>query len=679
MVLNDFKNFIHEVKAHATIREVVNFYGFKPNRAHKICCPFHGEKTPSLHIYDETNTFYCFGCGIGGDSVKFVSELCKLTAFQAAKKINIDMALSVKEPDSSRSAPAPDTKKQKQEEKAFSVWCELKDLETACINAFDELPENDSGDKMQEDLSMIRKLKGIAENFANYGDESDYNKIVGADTTISKLKRHYKEKEEDSMQENRNYITEEHEKNPAPTAKQTATKQKATANSELFEMLMNADNLTEDKIKTIKRILTDTNPYNADGTGKLNPTNLAKYLSDKGITVRYDDIKHDLEITGFKDNDIYSKEQLIPAIRFELEKYLKCCTPERITSSLTNIAMDNHYNPILELIDNAKYDGKNHLQTAYEVLGIDDNDKYDSTRQANNHISRGIFKTWLKQAYCMLHNGFCGELFAADFALVLQGRQGKGKTSFFRKLALKSEYFGEGMSLNPDNKDSIIQGLTNFILEMGEIESTFKRDISKVKALITNREDAYRLPYGQNFMKYPRLTTMCGTVNSAEFLIDDTGNRRFGVIPIYDSHDIMKHLDRLDALQLWAQIREEVNADLARGKTYANCFRDKDVQAAINARNTHFQKPLTGELEIREILEEEAAPTTDNRYKNETVYMSASQFKEVHSDKLGKLSLVQIRAVFERLGIPKEEKSKVTYDKKTSLRNTYEVPYRHLI
>ena len=103
------------------------------------------------------------------------------------------------------------------------------------------------------------------------------------------------------------------------------------------------------------------------------------------------------------------------------------------------------------------------------------------------------------------------------------------------------------------------------------------------------------------------------------------------------------------------------------------------VQAAINARNTHFQKPLTGELEIREILEEEAAPTTDNRYKNETVFMSASQFKEMHGDKIGKLSLVQIRAVFERLGIPKEEKSKVTYDKKTSLRNTYEVPYRHLI
>ena len=167
MIFDNCLNFIHKIKERVTILETVEYYGFKPNRAHKICCPFHGEKTPSLHIYEKTDTFHCFGCGIGGDSVKFVAELYKLNQYEAAKKINIDMALNVKEPDSNHSAPAPDTKKQKQEEKVFSVWCELRNLETACINAFDELPENDSGDKMQEDLSMIRKLKGIAENFAN--------------------------------------------------------------------------------------------------------------------------------------------------------------------------------------------------------------------------------------------------------------------------------------------------------------------------------------------------------------------------------------------------------------------------------------------------------------------------------------------------------------------------------
>lgn len=449
--------------------------------------------------------------------------------------------------------------------------------------------------------------------------------------------------------------------------------------NELFELILNAKNLTEEKIKTLKRILIDTNPYNADGTGKLNPVNLEKYLKEKNITIRYDDILHDLEIKGYDSSKIYTKDLFLNDCRYELEKYLKLCTPERLSGSLTSIAMKSHYNPILELIDNAEYNGKDCLQTAYEVLGIDDSAEYDDIRRSNNRISREILKTWLKQAYCMLHNGFCGEIFGLDFVLVLQGRQGKGKTSFFRKLALKREYFGEGMTLNVDDKDSLIKAVTKFIAELGEIESTFKRDKDKLKAFITNETDEYRKPYGQTYMTYPRLTSLCGTVNSVEFLTDDTGNRRYGVIPIDDSHDIIKHLDRLDPLQLWAQIREIVNNDLKNGKTYANCFRDRDLQVAVNARNTRFQKPIKGELEIKEIIESERAVADgDTRHKTEEVYMSASQFKDVHGDKTGNLSLPQIRAVFERLGIPQETGIKRTYDN-TPLKNTYKVPYKRLI
>lgn len=468
------------------------------------------------------------------------------------------------------------------------------------------------------------------------------------------------------------------EENGISTEPQEAT---AQPSNELFELILNAKNLTEEKIKTLKRILIDTNPYNTDGTGKLNPVNLEKYLKDKGISIRYDDIRHDLEIKGFKNENAYGKEQFLPEIRFELEKYLKQCTPERLQTSVTNIALENHFNPILELIDSVKYDGKDHLQTAYEVLGIEDNIKHDDIKRSNNRISREILKTWLKQAYCVLHNKFCGETFGIDFVLVLQGRQGKGKTSFFRKLALKREYFGEGMSLNVDEKDSLIKAVTKFITELGEIESTFKRDKDKLKAFITNETDQYRMPYGQNYMTYPRLTSLCGTVNSVEFLVDDTGNRRFGVIPIDDSHDIMKHLDRLDVLQLWAQIREIVNNDLKNGKTYANCFRDRDLQVAVNTRNTHFQKPIKGELEIKEIVESERAVTEgDTRHKTEEVYMTAGQFLHEYENIIGHLhlSIPQVRAVFERIGIVKETTSQRTYNN-TPLKNAYKVPYKRLI
>lgn len=53
----------------------------------KCCCPFHKERTPSLNIFDDTNSFYCFGCGQSGDEIEFVKEYKGLGFLDAVKEV----------------------------------------------------------------------------------------------------------------------------------------------------------------------------------------------------------------------------------------------------------------------------------------------------------------------------------------------------------------------------------------------------------------------------------------------------------------------------------------------------------------------------------------------------------------------------------------------------------------
>ena len=73
-----------EIKQSVSMREVVEQYGYHPNRAGFISCPFHKEKTASMKIYKDS--YNCFGCGANGDIFSFVMgmEHCDFkTAYKA--------------------------------------------------------------------------------------------------------------------------------------------------------------------------------------------------------------------------------------------------------------------------------------------------------------------------------------------------------------------------------------------------------------------------------------------------------------------------------------------------------------------------------------------------------------------------------------------------------------------
>ena len=64
-----------EIKQSVSMLEVAERYGYHPNRAGFISCPFHKEKTASFSISPRKQIWHCFGCGKGGDSISLVSEL----------------------------------------------------------------------------------------------------------------------------------------------------------------------------------------------------------------------------------------------------------------------------------------------------------------------------------------------------------------------------------------------------------------------------------------------------------------------------------------------------------------------------------------------------------------------------------------------------------------------------
>ena len=84
-----------DIKKRVPIGDAVRFYGFQPNQRGYICCPFHSEKTPSLKLYEGSNTWHCYGCHEGGDIISFVAKLCGLQPINAARKLNADFNLGL--------------------------------------------------------------------------------------------------------------------------------------------------------------------------------------------------------------------------------------------------------------------------------------------------------------------------------------------------------------------------------------------------------------------------------------------------------------------------------------------------------------------------------------------------------------------------------------------------------
>lgn len=135
-----------------------------------------------------------------------------------------------------------------------------------------------------------------------------------------------------------------------------------------------------------------------------------------------------------------------------------------------------------------------------------------------------------------------------DCVLVLEARQGTGKSAGLRALCPFEELFADD-ELALGNKDAPQNLSGKWIYELGELDKMSRHELGTLKAFVTRQTDTYRPTFGIRSRDFPRHTVFAGTVNPGDYLRDDE-NRRYW--PVLAPSVAVKQIEA-DRDQLWAE------------------------------------------------------------------------------------------------------------------------------
>ena len=377
-------------------------------------------------------------------------------------------------------------------------------------------------------------------------------------------------------------------------------------------------------------------------------------LQARGIELKHNDITGELDTNArTASGRLMQMEALKTALHSELSATYSGVTIDTLERYLSYLAQEHAYNPVLDLLAATKWDGRDRLPDVYALLGLPTDPGAEDV-ETEGGLSRILVRKWLLQTVALLFNSLdpaIGEPFGADGCLVLNGEplgadnQGAGKTSFFARLGMRADWVHVGGIVDDRDKDTKRRVVTAWITELGEVESTLKSDIERLKSFIVDPVDRYRLPYARIDVVAPRHTSLCATCNSGRYLIDQTGERRWWTIPLTRKMP-WDEIQQLDALQLWAQIYATV-APMTQAERAA-CYRlTDDERRALAERNGEHEKLLKGQQEVMDILQE-GGGSNDLR---DWDYMTVTQFKMAYEDTLHGYSAQQIGAALRACGV----------------------------
>lgn len=185
------------------------------------------------------------------------------------------------------------------------------------------------------------------------------------------------------------------------------------------------------------------------------------------------------------------------------------------------------------------------------------------------------FKKWLvAMVGCVLHDKVINHT-----VIVFSGKQGVGKTTWLEKLIPKQlkDYLFSG-TINPNNKDTLIHLAECMLINLDELENLNRSEIGSLKEIITKTQIRMRKAYGHNNETMPRRASFAGSVNTAQFLNDTTGSRRFLCFEI----ESIQYQHEIQLEQVYAQALHLFND----GFRY---WFDQEETKTITANNEQYQ------------------------------------------------------------------------------------------
>lgn len=183
---------------------------------------------------------------------------------------------------------------------------------------------------------------------------------------------------------------------------------------------------------------------------------------------------------------------------------------EKILDGFAVFALNHKVNKIKDYLGALVWDGVSRIDTLLiDYFGAED----------SAYTRESIRKTMVGAVARIFNPGI-----KFDTMLILAGRQGIGKSTFFRFLGM--DWYSDSLCTF-EGKDAaeLLQGY--WIIEAGELTGMTKSEMNTVKQFLSKGDDVYRAAYGRRTEKHLRQCIIVGTTNETEFLKDYTGNRRF--------------------------------------------------------------------------------------------------------------------------------------------------------